>query len=78
MAKPTGFEVVVVFKDEAQAHRLAEELNNQGYLAWVQGSDASECADADFSDLRDEVAPETSARDHHAGLKRGLAGWRII
>lgn len=60
MAKPTAFEVVVVFKDETQAHRLAEELNTQGYLAWVQGSDASEYADADFSDLRDEVAAEAS------------------
>lgn len=39
---------------------MAEELNTRGYLAWVQGSDASEYADADFSDLRDEVAPEAS------------------
>ncbi len=50
MAQPSAYEVVVVFKDEAEADRLAESLVDQGYAAWVQGADAEEYRDTDFSD----------------------------
>lgn len=52
MAQPTAFEVVVVFRDEVQANRLADRLNDLGYAAWVQGADAEEYTDADFSEMQ--------------------------